>query len=143
VVVGDYPDMHKSDRIANIIVDTNVLIYMYELKRDIFEFALTVLPNGKFFVLANSIKEIEKVYKDKPGKLKILKNYLEKLKELKKFEILEPNMELPEKYKKVDNLLIYLSNKYIIYTNDKILKSKIKKKGNRVLTLRLHDVFLN
>ncbi|MFA5746050.1 MAG: PIN domain-containing protein [archaeon] len=135
--------MHKSDRIANIIVDTNVLIYMYELKRDIFEFALTVLPNGKFFVLANSIKEIEKVYKDKPGKLKILKNYLEKLKELKKFEILEPNMELPEKYKKVDNLLIYLSNKYIIYTNDKILKSKIKKKGNRVLTLRLHDVFLN
>jgi rRNA-processing protein FCF1 len=135
--------MHKFDRVASIIVDTNVLIYMYELKRDIFEFALNVLPNGKFFLLDQSIKELEKVYKDKPQKLKTLKNYIEKLKELNKFEILEVKKELLEKYKKVDNLLIYFSNKYIIYTNDKILKSKIKKKGNKVLTLRLHDVFLN
>ncbi len=135
--------MHKFDRVANIIIDTNVLIYMYELKRDIFEFALNVLPNGKFFLLDQSIKELEKVYKDKPQKLKTIKNYIEKLKELNKFEILEVKKELLEKYKKVDNLLIYFSNKYIIYTNDKILKSKIKKKGNKVLTLRLHDVFLN
>ena len=135
--------MHKSDRIANIIVDTNVLIYMYELKRDIFEFALTVLPSAKFFVLDESIKEIEKVYKDKPRKLSILKNYLEKLKEKDKFEILEVKKELIEKFKKVDKLLIYFSSRYIIYTNDRILKSKIKKKGNKVLTLRLHDVFLN
>lgn len=135
--------MHKSDRIANIIIDTNVLIYMYELKRDIFEFALTVLPNARFFVLDATIKEIEKVYKDKPRKLLTLKNYIEKLKEKKKFEILEVKQELIEKFKKVDNLLIYFSSKYIVYTNDKILKSKIKKKGNKVLTLRLHDVFLN
>jgi rRNA-processing protein FCF1 len=135
--------MHKSDRIANIIVDTNVLIYMYELKRDIFEFALTVLPNARFFVLNESIKEIEKVYKDKPRKLYILKNYLEKLKEKQKFEILAVDKGLVERFKKVDKLLIYFSTKYIIYTNDRILKSKIKKKGNRVLTLRLHDVFLN
>lgn len=135
--------MHKPDRIINIIIDTNVLIYMYELKRDVFEFALTVLPSAKFFVLNKSIGELEKVYKDKPRKLILLKNYIEKLKDLHKFEILEVNNDLVEKYKKVDNLLIYFSNKYIIYTNDKILKTKIKKKGNKVLTLRLHDVFLN
>jgi len=135
--------MHKLDRLVNIIIDTNVLIYMYELKRDIFEFALNVLPNAKFFVLDQSIKEIEKVYKDKPRKLSILKNYLEKLKEKQKFEILEVDKSLIEKFKKVDNLLIYFSSKYIVYTNDKILKSKIKKKGNKILTLRLHDVFLN
>lgn len=135
--------MHKSDRVANIIVDTNVFIYMYELKRDIFEFALTVLPNAKFFVLDESFKEIEKVYSKKPRKLLTLKKYIEKLKELNKFEILAVDKSLIERYKKVDNLLIYFSNKYIIYTNDRILKAKIKKKGNRVLTLRLHDVFLN
>ncbi len=135
--------MRKSDRVANIIIDTNVFIYMYELKKDIFEFALTVLPNAKFFVLSESFKEIEKVFSKKPRKLLNLKRYIEKLKELNKFEILEVDKSLLEKYKKVDNLLIYFSNKYIIYTNDKILKSKIKKKGNRVLTLRLHDVFLN
>lgn len=135
--------MRKSDRVANVIIDTNVFIYMYELKKDIFEFALTVLPNAKFFVLSKSFKEIEKVFSKKPRKLLNLKRYIEKLKELNKFEILEVDKSLLEKYKKVDNLLIYFSNKYIIYTNDKILKSKIKKKGNRVLTLRLHDVFLN
>ncbi|HNW06039.1 MAG TPA: PIN domain-containing protein [archaeon] len=135
--------MRKSDRVANVIIDTNVFIYMYELKKDIFEFALTVLPNAKFFVLSESFKEIEKVFSKKPRKLLNLKRYIEKLKELNKFEILEVDKSLLEKYKKVDNLLIYFSNKYIIYTNDKILKSKIKKKGNRVLTLRLHDVFLN
>jgi len=135
--------MRKFDRVVNIIIDTNVLIYMYELKRDIFEFALNVLPNGKFFLLDASLKELDKVYKDKPRKLKTLKSYIEKLKELNKFEILDVKKELLEKYKKVDNLLIYFSNKYIVYTNDKILKSKIKKKGNKVLTLRLHDVFLN
>jgi rRNA-processing protein FCF1 len=116
---------------------------MYELKRDVFEFALNVLPNGKFFVLDKSIIELEKVFKDKPRKLILLKNFIEKLISLKKFEILEVKNELFEKYKKVDNLLIYFSNNYIIYTNDKILKNKIKKKGNKVLTLRLHDVFLN
>lgn len=135
--------MHKQDRIANIIIDTNVLIYMYELKRDVFEFALNVLPNGQFFVLDKSITELEKVFKDKPRKLILLKNFIEKLMSLKKFEILEVENELFEKYKKVDNLLIYFSYKYIIYTNDKILKNKIKKRGNKVLTLRLHDVFLN
>ncbi len=135
--------MHKQDRVANIIIDTNVLIYMYELKRDVFEFALNVLPNGQFFVLDKSITELEKVFKDKPRKLILLKNFIEKLMSLKKFEILEVENELFEKYKKVDNLLIYFSYKYIIYTNDKILKNKIKKRGNKVLTLRLHDVFLN
>ena len=135
--------MHTQDRVANIIIDTNVLIYMYELERDVFEFALNVLPNGKFFVLDKSIIELEKVFKDKPRKLILLKNFIEKLISLKKFEILEVKNELFEKYKKVDNLLIYFSNNYIIYTNDKILKNKIKKKGNKVLTLRLHDVFLN
>jgi len=143
VDVGDCLDMHTQDRVANIIIDTNVLIYMYELKRDVFEFALNVLPNGKFFVLDKSIIELEKVFKDKPRKLILLKNFIEKLISLKKFEILEVKNELFEKYKKVDNLLIYFSNNYIIYTNDKILKNKIKKKGNKVLTLRLHDVFLN
>lgn len=135
--------MRKLSRATNIIIDTNVFIYMYEQKKDIFEFALTVLPNAKFFVLSETFKEIEKVYSKKPRKLTYIKKYIEKLKELNKFEIIEVDNSLIEKYKKVDNLLIYFSYKYIIYTNDRILKSKIKKKGNKVLTLRLHDVYLN
>jgi len=141
--VGDYQGMHKSDRLANIIIDTNVLIYMYELKRDIFEFALNVLPNAQFFVLDKSFEELKNVYKDKPKKSEFLTKYIEKLMVSKKFTILEVSNDLFARFKKVDKLLIFLSNNYIIYTNDKLLKNKIKKKGNKVLTLRLHDVFLN
>lgn len=135
--------MLKQNRDVLILLDTNVLIYMYEFKRDVFDYALKFLPSASFFVLDQSIKEIEKVYKNKPIKLLLLRKYLDKLLVLKKFEILKVSQEFLERYKKVDRLLIHFSDKYIIYTNDKILKSKIKKKGNKVLTLRLHDVFLN
>ncbi len=135
--------MQRQDSGISVIIDTNVLIYMYEHKRDIFEFAQNILANARFFVLDSSLKEIEHVYKGKPMKLKLLKAFLDKLEAAHKFEVLEVSPELHGKYRNVDNLLIYFSNKYIIYTNDKILKSKIKKKGNTVLTLRLHNVFLN
>ncbi len=135
--------MQRQDSGISVIIDTNVLIYMYEHKRDIFEFAQNILPNARFFVLDSSLREIEQVYKSKPMKLKLLKAFLDKLEVAHKFEVLEVSPELRGKYRNVDNLLIYFSNKYIIYTNDKILKSKIKKKGNTVLTLRLHNVFLN
>lgn len=141
--VGDSQVMLKQNRVANIIIDTNVLVYMYESKRDIFDFVNSVFPYSSFFVLDKTIDELEKIYNERPRKLVLIKNYLKKLQDLKKFEILETKPEILEKYKKVDRLLIYFSYKYIIYTNDKILKNKIKKRGNKVLTLRTHDVFLN
>jgi rRNA-processing protein FCF1 len=129
----------------NILIDTNILIYMYENKRDIFEYTKVLIPDAKFFILDKGFDELSKVYKDKPRKLSLIINYLNKLKEINKFEVLEvldDVLSLSPKFQKIDNLLIYYSNKYLIYTNDKILKDKIKKKGNKVLTLRLNNVLL-
>ncbi len=132
-------------RSNNILIDTNVLIYMYENKKDIFDYVKILIPDAKFFILDKVIDELSKVYKDKPRKLAITKNYLEKLKDLGKFEILkvdESILALSPKYQKIDNLLIYYSDKYLVYTNDRKLKDKIKLRKNRVLTLKLNSVLL-
>lgn len=132
-------------RSNEILIDTNILIYMYENKKDIFENVKILIPNAKFYILDKILEELSKVYKDKPRKLQLTLNYLEKLKEIKKFEIMDVDKEiflLSPKYNKIDNLLIYYSNKYLVYTNDKKLKDKIKEKGNRVLTLKNNGVLL-
>ncbi len=132
-------------RLNNILIDTNVLIYMYENKKDIFDYVTVLIPDPKFFILDKVFDELSKVYKAKPNKFLGIKRYLEKLKEINKFEIIEVGedvLSLSVKFTKIDNLLIYYSNKYLVYTNDKILKDKIKKKGNRVLTLKNNGVLL-
>jgi len=132
-------------RSNDVLIDTNVLIYMYENKKDIFEECKIVIPNARFFVLDKVLDELSKVYKNKSGKLMLINRYLEKLKEANKFEILnvsEEILKLSPKYAKIDNLLIYYSDKYLIYTNDKILKEKIKLRKNKVLTLKLNGVLL-
>lgn len=133
-------------RLNDILIDTNVLIYMYTNKKDIFEFAKILIPNAKFYVLDKVIEELSKVYKDKPRKLQLLLNYLDKLKEVKAFKLLkvdEDIFRLSPKYTKIDNLLIYYSDNYLIYTNDKKLKDKIKLKKNKTLILKKNGVLLS
>lgn len=133
-------------RLNKVLIDTNILLYMYNNKKDIFDAVKIVIPNAEFYVLDKVFVEIDRVYKNKPTKLRLIKNYLKKLEALKKFEIIKVPVELLEKkmrYSKIDNLLIYYSNKYIIYTNDRILRDKIKMKGNKTLTLKTRGVLLN
>lgn len=126
-----------------ILIDTNVIIYMYTKKKDIFEFARRVIPNAEFYILDENIRELEKILKNKKTKLRKIKNYLNKLLENKVYSIVKVDKEIIKKTKTVDRLLIYFSNKYIIYTNDKILKNKIKNKKGKVLTLKEYGVYLN
>jgi rRNA-processing protein FCF1 len=138
---GDYLDMRTLKN--KILIDTNVIIYMYTKKKDIFEFARRVIPNAEFYILDENIRELEKILKNKKTKLRKIKNYLNKLLENKVYSIVKVDKEIIKKTKTVDRLLIYFSNKYIIYTNDKILKNKIKNKKGKVLTLKEYGVYLN
>ncbi|MFH0905825.1 MAG: PIN domain-containing protein [archaeon] len=126
----------------NILIDTNVLVYMYENKKDIFEVALNLIPNAKFFVLDLSFDEIDKIFKDKKKRREYLKRYLKKLEEQNKFEIIKTEAQLREKFYNVDSVLVYLSSKYLIYTNDKKLKWKLKNRGKKVLTLRVKGAYV-
>ena len=58
-----------------------------------------------------------------------------KLHSANKFEILKVDKSILKKYK-VDDILLYLSDEYIIYTNDRKLKEKIKNKNGRVFVLK-------
>jgi len=142
--VGDYLGMLKlNNRRNKILIDTNVIVYMFEQKKDVFDFAQKIITDAEFFILDKSIKELEKVYKEKPKKLEQINKFIDKLLIVNKMKILECSKEVLEKFDKVDKILIYLSKEYLIYTNDRKLKEKILAKNRRVLTLRLHDVYLN
>ncbi len=132
-----------SNRKNKILIDTNVIVYMYEQKKDVFDFALKIITDAEFFILDKSIKELEKVYREKPRKLEQIKKFIDKLLLINQVKILETPKEVLEKIDKVDKILIYFSKEYLIYTNDRKLKQKILEKNRRVLTLRLHDVYLN
>lgn len=124
--------MEKSNK---VLIDTNVLIYMYKSKRDIFEFVEKIIPDAKFYVLDETYTEIDYVFKNKVNKKRLFLNFLEKLHSANKFEILKVDKSILKKYK-VDDILLYLSDEYIIYTNDRKLKEKIKNKNGRVFVLK-------
>ncbi len=130
-------------KLNKVLIDTNVLIYMYENKKDIFDFAEIVIPDAKFYILDKVYQELEKVFKKKPIKLKNIQKYLQKLENVKKIQEIKVPEDLAEKNRTVDRLLIYYSKEYLVYTNDKELKKKINEKRRRVLVLREKGVYLN
>jgi len=133
-------------RLNKVLIDTNVLIYMYENKKDIFDNVESLITNVSFFVLDKVYEELDKVYKTKPIKNELIKRYLKKLEVINKFKIKKVDqkiIDLSPKYLKVDNLLIYYSDDYLIYTNDKKLKEKLKLIHKKVLTLKKNNVVLN
>jgi len=130
-------------KLNKVLIDTNVLIYMYENKKDIFDFAEIVIPDAKFYILDKVYQELEKVFKKKPIKLKNIQKYLQKLENVKKIQKIKVPEDLAEKNRTVDRLLIYYSKEYLVYTNDKELKKKINEKRRRVLVLREKGVYLN
>ena len=132
-------------RSNKILIDTNILIYMYENQKDIFDAVTLLIPSAEFYVLNKTYNEIEKVFKDKPRRKEMLMRYLKKVEVKGKYKIIEVPNELSDKserYLKTDNLLIYYSKDYIIYTNDRILKEKLKFKHAKIITLKTQGAIL-
>ncbi len=132
-------------RSNKILIDTNILIYMYENQKDIFDAVTLLIPSAEFYVLDKTYTEIEKVFKDKPRRKEMLMRYLKKVEAKEKYKIIEVPNELSDKserYLKIDNLLIYYSKDYIIYTNDRILKEKLKFKHAKIITLKTQGAIL-
>jgi len=132
-------------RSNKILIDTNILMYMFDNKKDIFEAVTQIIPSAEFYVLDKVYGEIDKVLKDKPQRKRLFINYLKKLEDKGKFKILVVSTDIlnkGEKYNKIDNLLIYYCNNYIIYTNDKILKDKLKLKRAKIITLKTQGAII-
>jgi len=132
-------------RSNKILIDTNILMYMYDNKKDIFDSVTQIIPSAEFYVLDRTYGEIDKVLKDKPQRKTLFIRYLKKLEDKGKYKLLKVTDEVLSRglrYQKIDNLLIYYCNNYIIYTNDRILKEKLKLRRAKIITLKTQGAIL-
>ncbi|RME55434.1 hypothetical protein D6777_00510 [Candidatus Woesearchaeota archaeon] len=117
----------------NIVLDTNFLVTAYKFKLDIFEELKNVLDTKfQVYIVDKTINELEKLIKsgkltDKVGAMVSIK-YL-KRKNIKIINTVQDN--------DVDELLLALSPaQFIVATQDKALKKRLKQKKFKVLTIR-------
>ena len=106
-----------------IILDTNFLMIPAQFKVDIFS-EIDRIVNDKYqlYVLKGTIEELNKIIKEQKHKHKMAAKLALKLIKAKGLKILDINQ------KPVDKILTELSEEYIIATQDKELKKKIKNK---------------
>lgn len=105
-----------------IILDTNFLLIPAQFKVDIFsEIERIINDKYQLFILKGTVDELNKII-EKRKKGKSAAKLALKLIKAKGLKILDINQ------KPVDKILINLSKEYIIATQDKELKKKIKSK---------------
>ncbi|MBN1385517.1 hypothetical protein JW968_00900 [Candidatus Woesearchaeota archaeon] len=116
-----------------IVLDTNFVMIPAEFGIDVFKEIRNCLDcQYKLFIVDKTIKELEKILEKGKGKEKSSAKLALDLIKAKALNIIP--MESPEY---TDRLLLDLGEKgYIIATQDKELKRKLKEKGAKVLTLR-------
>ncbi len=115
--------------VKGVVLDTNMLLVPYQFGVDIFEEIGRILPGVKIFTIPQVIKELKKLESgslhEKLG-ARLAKRLLEKV------EILDVDPSVP-----TDRILAELAKKgYIIATNDRELRRKIREAGGYSLYLR-------
>jgi rRNA-processing protein FCF1 len=112
-----------------VFLDTNFLIDSARFGIDLEEISVFFQEPLEFFLISSSIKELEKIAKNK-GKLGSLAKLALEIIKLKKIKILEEE-ESPDKA-----FLSLADKNTIIATNDSKLRKKLKKLGIKTIYLR-------
>jgi len=112
-----------------VAIDTNMLTAMLEFKIDIFEETKKMFGNVDFVILKKTISELEKITQ-RYGKEKKKAEFALKVLEKKNWRLIEVEA------KNCDDALVKISNDYIIATNDKKLKKRIKENKGKVLFIK-------
>ena len=118
------------EKYYKIVIDTNILLYIEKFKIDIFEQLRERYGRVKFYIPKKVMEELSKLSK----KNKTLKKSIEVAKKLiKKYNVSIKNISALN----ADEALLKLAQKnFIIVTNDKYLRNKIKEFGGKVLIIR-------
>lgn len=111
-----------------ILLDTNFLAASFQLSLDIFEELERLYPHAELFTLDEVLQEAKSIEGGKYGDL------IQKLVEQEDVEILET-----EGHGDVDDLLVKLSNEYVIATNDKELKKRLLDRNAEIVIIRTKD----
>jgi len=122
----------------DILLDTNAILAIFNYKKDIFSLIRAKYDNVKFYTTKGVINELKAIAND-PKRSRTERNYAKFA--LKIIEM--NNVKIIEIDKKVDDVLAELSNKFVIFTLDKDLKRRIRKRGGYLLELRGGKLYTN
>ena len=126
-----------------ILIDTNFLLIPAAYNVDIFSEFDRLFPINKLFILDKSLEELANIMLKQQGKYK--QQAKMGIQMVKKYRISTIKTEKHiNTYKstsrvlKVDDLIIDIANKnnYIVSTQDKEIKAKLKKHNKKTITLR-------
>lgn len=109
----------------DILLDTNFLTAPFQMNVSIFEEIDGRYPGNRVFTLDRVIEEAKSIEDGKYGGL------IEKLVESEDVQVLET-----EGNGFVDDLLVDLSDEFLIATNDRELKNRVLDKGRPVMYIR-------
>ncbi len=109
----------------DILLDTNFLTAPFQMNISIFEEIDQKYPGNKVFTLDRVVEEAKSIEEGKYGGL------IEKLIESESVQVLKT-----EGNGFVDDLLVDLSDEFLIATNDRELKNRILDKGRPVMYIR-------
>ncbi|MDP3919021.1 MAG: hypothetical protein Q8Q35_03935 [Nanoarchaeota archaeon] len=114
-----------------IVIDTNFLMAISDLKIDVFE-GIRNACNFKYqlYVLEGTLEELESFIKGSLLSKRQAASFAKKVLDTKAVKVLKIKSDKP-----VDNQLLALDG-YIVATVDRSLRQGLKKKGVKVLTIR-------
>ena len=108
-----------------ILLDTNFLVAPFELSISIFDELDRMYPVNEAYTLDDAVQEAKSIEGGKYGEL------VEKLIEVQNIKVLETEGE-----GSVDDLLVEISDEFIVATNDKELKDRLVDEGKEVVFIR-------
>lgn len=116
-----------------ILLDTNFLLIPLQFKVDIFsEFERICNFNYKIYILDKTLEELNKIIETQKGKNKDAGKFALKLVKLKKLNIIKTTKNIH-----TDTLIVETAkNEYIVATQDKLLKKRLKSEKIPIITLR-------
>jgi len=114
-----------------VILDTNFLMSIHQLKIDIFEEIGKALDsNFELFIIDKTENELEKLINDSKLSISQPARFAVKVLKTKPIKTIKTTEN-----KSVDDLILDQKG-YIVATVDKELKQRLKKKGFKILTIR-------
>ncbi|PSG99474.1 MAG: hypothetical protein BRC29_05140 [Nanohaloarchaea archaeon SW_7_43_1] len=113
---------------SKILLDTNFLTAPFQFSFDIFEELERLYPHCSIYTIDDAVQEARSIKGGKYGGL------VEQLIDKKDIEVLET-----EGGGEVDDLIVDISDKFIVATNDKELKQRLLENSRPVIIIRTGD----
>jgi rRNA-processing protein FCF1 len=114
-----------------IVLDTNFLLIPFTLKVDIFQGIKLIMDDRyELYIIDKTIDELNIILNTKKGKTKQAAKFALELVKKNKLK------KLKSKTDYVDEAILGLDKDYIVATQDKLLKQKLKKQARKLIVLR-------